>query len=122
MSSIVHVSDITAGSLHVDFTGWSDNAGAGSVPEGYMIQWRVDGNPTGKEGPWNNALAIRHAETESHFSGYVSGLRSQMVYRIRVVPFFIDGGIQYDGEPSREFGPYMTGKFQGSPIIWTNID
>ena len=73
------------------------------MPYGYTVQWRVDGNPT-----WNNALVIRHAETERQLSTRILGLQHATAYLMRVVPFIIDGGDQYDGRPSREFGLYKT--------------
>ena len=103
LSSIVHVNDISSNSLQLNFVAWSETTGAGSVPYGYTVQWRVEGNPI-----WNNAVVIRHAETERRLITRILGLKPATAYLIRVVPFIIDHGVQYDGNTSREFGLYNT--------------
>ena len=100
-SEIVVISR-TQYTLTVRFAAWSPENGGGVSPTGYIIQMGNIGVA------WKDAADVQHNASSNHVTVRLQGLMSDTAYFMRLVPYVIDTGIRFLGEPTIIQGPAST--------------
>ena len=85
-----------------------------TTPSGYLIKWRVDGDPV-----WSRGFQIEHNATAYNSQFSIKGLEPDTLYFIQIIPFVKRDGLVYYRETDYEYGPISTlssGEFQSCVI------